>query len=85
LYHKICYYIESGLKLLGLDLASLATQGVGAGAQPNAYTGYGKEYSENTKIENGQGTMSPCRRRGYLTLFHTGLYCCEIQMNRFGR
>jgi len=35
------YYTESGLKLLGLDLASLATQGVGAGAQPNAYTGYG--------------------------------------------
>ena len=34
-------YTESGLKLLGLDLASLATQGVGAGAQPNAYTGYG--------------------------------------------
>jgi len=33
-------YTESGLKLLGLDLASLATQGVGAGAQPNAYTGY---------------------------------------------
>ena len=32
---------ESGLKLLGQDLASLATQGVGAGAQPNAYTGYG--------------------------------------------
>jgi len=27
--------------LPGLDLASLATQGVGAGAQPNAYTGYG--------------------------------------------
>ena len=40
---KICY-TESGLKLLGLDLASLATQGVGAGAQPNAYTGYGIEY-----------------------------------------
>jgi len=34
-------YTESGLKLLGLDLASLATQGVGAGAQPNAYTGNG--------------------------------------------
>ena len=34
-------YIESGLKLPGLDLASLATQGVGAEAQPNAYTGYG--------------------------------------------
>jgi len=34
-------YTESGLKLLGLDLVSLATQGVGAGAQPNAYTGYG--------------------------------------------
>jgi len=34
-------YTESGLKLLGLDLASLVTQGVGAGAQPNAYTGYG--------------------------------------------
>ena len=34
-------YTESGLKLLGLDLASLATQGVCAGAQPNAYTGYG--------------------------------------------
>jgi len=32
---------ESGLKLLELDLASLATQGVCAGAQPNAYTGYG--------------------------------------------
>jgi len=29
------------LKLLGLDLTSLATQGVCAGAQPNAYTGYG--------------------------------------------
>jgi len=29
------------LKLLVLDLASLATQGVGAGAQPNAYTGNG--------------------------------------------
>ena len=27
--------------MLGLDLASLATQGVGAEAQPNAYTGYG--------------------------------------------
>jgi len=27
--------------LPGLDLASLATQGVGAEAQPNAYTGYG--------------------------------------------
>jgi len=34
-------YTKSGLKLLGLDLASLATQGVCAGAQPNAYTGYG--------------------------------------------
>jgi len=34
-------YTESGLKLSRLDLASLATQGVGAGAQPNAYTGYG--------------------------------------------
>jgi len=34
-------YTESGLKLLGLDLASLATQGVGVEAQPNAYTGYG--------------------------------------------
>jgi len=29
------------LKLPGLNLASLVTQGVGAGAQPNAYTGYG--------------------------------------------
>ena len=29
------------MKLLRLDLASLATQGVCAGAQPNAYTGYG--------------------------------------------
>ena len=38
---KCRYYTESGLKLPGLDLASLATQGVGAGAQPNAYTGYG--------------------------------------------
>ena len=37
----VSVYTESGLKLLGLDLASLATQGVGAGAQPNAYTGYG--------------------------------------------
>jgi len=37
-------YTESGLKLPGLDLASLATQGVGAGAQPNAYTGYGIEH-----------------------------------------
>jgi len=36
-------YTESGLKLLELDLASLATQGVCAGAQPNAYTGYGIE------------------------------------------
>ena len=36
-------YTESGLKLLGLDLASLATQGVCAGAQSNAYTGYGIE------------------------------------------
>ena len=34
-------YTESGLKLWGLDLASLATQGVGAWTQPNAYTGYG--------------------------------------------
>jgi len=34
-------YTESGLKLSRLDLASLTTQGVGAGAQPNAYTGYG--------------------------------------------
>jgi len=34
-------YTESGLKLLGLDLVSLATQGVCAGGQPNAYTGYG--------------------------------------------
>jgi len=34
-------YTEFGLKLPGLDLASLAAQGVGAGAQPNAYTGYG--------------------------------------------
>jgi len=34
-------YTEFGLKLPGLDLASLATQGVGAEAQPNAYTGYG--------------------------------------------
>jgi len=34
-------YTESGLKLSGLDLASLVTQGVCAGAQPNAYTGYG--------------------------------------------
>jgi len=30
---------ESGLKLLVLNLASLATQGVCAGAQPNAYIG----------------------------------------------
>jgi len=29
-------YTESGLKLLGLDLTSLATQGVCAEAQPNA-------------------------------------------------
>jgi hypothetical protein len=40
-------YTESGLKLPSRDLASLATQGVCAGAQvrgglpPNAYTGYG--------------------------------------------
>ena len=34
-------YTESGLKLLGLVLTSLATQGVCAEAQPNAYTGYG--------------------------------------------
>jgi hypothetical protein len=34
-------YTESGLKLSEWDLASLATQGVCAGAQPNAYTGYG--------------------------------------------
>ena len=39
-------YTESGLKLLGLDLASLVTQGVGAGAQPNAYTGYGISVSQ---------------------------------------
>jgi len=37
-------YTESGLKLLGLDLASLATQGVGARAQPNASTGYGLSF-----------------------------------------
>ena len=34
-------YTESGLKLPGLDLVSLATQGVCTGAQSNAYTGYG--------------------------------------------
>ena len=38
-----CRYTESGLELPGLDLASLATQGVSAGAQPNAYTGDGIE------------------------------------------
>jgi len=47
---------ESGLKLLGQDLASLATQGVGAGAQPNAYTGYGINaaairYSQTARVE----------------------------------
>jgi len=40
-YSEKSVYTESGLKLLGLDLASLAMQGVGAEAQPNAYTGYG--------------------------------------------
>ena len=39
-------HTEPGLKLLGQDLASLATQGVGAGAQPNAYTGYGITFSK---------------------------------------
>jgi len=46
------YYTESGLKLPGLDLASLATQGVCAGAKPNAYTGYGiyrKRREKSTK------------------------------------
>jgi len=38
---KYKLYTESGLKLLRLDLASLATQGVCAEAQPNAYTGNG--------------------------------------------
>ena len=40
-------YTESGLKLLGLDLTSLATQGVCAGAQPNACTGNGIVIREN--------------------------------------
>ena len=48
----VFFHTESGLKLLGLDLASLATQGVGAGAQPNAYTGNGIESFFPTVLSN---------------------------------
>jgi hypothetical protein len=53
------WYTESGLKLLERDLASLATQGVGALAQvrgglsPNAYTGYGiSKYTDRLNRSN---------------------------------
>jgi len=51
-------YTESGLKLPGLDLASLATQGVCTGAQPNVYTGYDILYWKGThsaRSEEGIG------------------------------
>ena len=51
---RIRHYTESGLKLPGLDLANLATQGACAGAQPNAYTGYGisrKIQKENKMLQ----------------------------------
>jgi len=53
-------YTESGLKLPGLDLVSLATQGACAGAQPNAYTGYGitrcdsKDYEMRLSDKSGK-------------------------------
>jgi len=41
---------ESGLELPGLDLASLATQGSCAGAQPAACTGYGIFLEEPSQL-----------------------------------
>jgi len=66
------------LKLPGLDLASLATQGVGAGAQPNAYTGYGitvlpakgNKSRNETKCNDGEqrGVFRHC------AALHSGFY-----------
>ena len=56
-------HTESGLKLPGLDLASLATQGVCAGAQPNAYTGYGIFLFSGTscRIADIMTYLLPCK------------------------
>ena len=56
----LCLYqfTESGLKLLGLDLASLVTQGVGAGAQPNAYSGAPVRYGFITNETGEYGFTS---------------------------
>jgi len=73
------HYTESGLKLLGLDLASLATQGICAGAQPNAYTGYGiisllpdlglmPHESRAQDVQNGINGLS------FVNGFSTGLF-----------
>jgi hypothetical protein len=69
-------YTEFGLKLPSRDLASLATQGVYAGAQvrgelpvrgglpPNAYTGYGIDFRSKIgirKLEKSVRTNRPAK------------------------
>ena len=51
-------YTKSGLKLLRLDSTSLATQGVDAGAQPNAYTGYGINFYVLFRSNEFNGVLS---------------------------